>query len=37
MFIESYKCIKIIVCTDYPLLIIVCLRYVSISYMYIAI
>ena len=37
MFIESYKCIMIIVCTDYLLLIIVCLRYVSISYIYRAI
>ena len=34
MFIESYKCIMIIVCTDYLLLIIVYVRYVSISYIY---
>ena len=32
MFIESYKRIMIIICIDYLLLIIVCLRYVSISY-----
>ena len=36
-FIIRNKCIMIIVCIDYLLLIIVCLRFVSISYMYIAI
>ena len=36
-FIIRNKCIMIIVCIDYLLLIIVCLRYVSISYMYISI
>ena len=34
MFIIRNQCIMIIVCIDYLLLIIVFLRYVSISYIY---
>ena len=34
MFIIRNKCIIIIVCTSYLLMITMCLRYVFMSYMY---